>query len=74
MLKLSIEIEVLITGKKSWEQEHTSTVLYLRKIQNESVSGYKQDYSLVGKGGEGFMDLDSVETTELAPLPKVWDF
>lgn len=52
MLKLSIEIEVLITGKKSWEEEHTSTDLYLRKIQNESINGYKQDYSLVGKDGE----------------------
>lgn len=73
MLKLSIEIEGLITGKKSWEQEHTSTVLYLRKIQNESINGYKQDYSLVGEDGEGFMDLERVETRELAALPKVWE-
>lgn len=33
----------------------------------------KQDYSLVGKDGEGFMDLERVETRELAPLPKVWE-
>lgn len=62
VLKLSIETEFLITGQKELGAGAHKHCFVSKKNPEWVYKCYKEDCSLVGKDGGGFIDLDTVET------------